>query len=114
MTMARGEHPHDALPRGAPLVQPDADADLAIALALEGALGGHLAQRAALDVGQFEILEHDLDQLLQRNVGLVVVHAGPVAGLVLALALALLPVLPTTWPGWLSPSPWPTPGAFSP
>ena len=88
--MARGENPHHALARGAALVEPDTDADVAIALAFEGAVGGNLAQRAALEVGQFEILEHDLDQFVERDVGLVVIDAGAVAGLAVALALAVL------------------------
>ena len=51
---------------------------------------GICAQRAALEVGQLEILEHDLDQFVERDVGLVVVDAGPVAGLAVAFALAVL------------------------
>ena len=61
MAMACGENPHHALARGAALVEPNADADVTIAFAFEGTVGGNLAQRAALEVGQFEILEHDLD-----------------------------------------------------
>src|ERR1700736_1530390 len=86
---ARGEHPHHALACGAALVEPDADADVTIALALERAVGGNLAQRAALEIGQFEILEHDLDQFVERDVGLVVIDAGTIAG----LALTTLAVL---------------------
>ena len=49
-----------------------------------------LAQRLPLEVGQLEVLEHDVDQLFERDVGLVVVGAGLIAGLVLAaLPLAL-------------------------
>ena len=55
------EHAHHALLGGAPLVEPDADADLAVAFAPRRILGLNFAQRAALEVGQLEILEHDLD-----------------------------------------------------
>ena len=73
-----------------------------------------LAQRLALEVGQLEVLEHDVDELLERDVGLVVVDAGLVAGLVLAVPCPACAALPTTWPGCESPSPWPTPGVLSP
>ncbi len=76
--------------------------------------GLDLAQRLALEVGQLEVLEHDVDQLFERDVGLVVVDAGLVAGLVLAAVALAACALPTTWPGCESPSPWPTPGALSP
>ena len=87
---ARRQHSHHALAGGAPLVEAHADADVAIALALAEAIGRDLAQRAPLQVGQFEILEHDLDQFLERDVGLVIIDAGAVAGLAVALALAVL------------------------
>ena len=89
LVVMAGELAHDALLGRAPFVQPHADADLAVALALAGALGLDLAHRAPLHVGQFEILEHDLDQLLERDVGFVVVDPGPIAGAVLPLALTL-------------------------
>src|SRR5438093_7071532 len=84
--VAARELPLDALADGAALVEADTDADLAVALALGEPVGLDLAQRLALQVRQLEVLEHDVDQLLQRDVGLVVVGAGLVAGLVLALA----------------------------
>ena len=62
--------------------------------------------------GQLEILEHDLDQLLERDVGLVEVLARLVAGLVPARACLL--ALADHLAGSVSPSPWPTPGALSP
>src|SRR5207244_5555140 len=71
-------------------VEPDSDADVAIALAFESTVGRNLAQRAALEIGQFEILEHDLDQFVERDIGLVVIDTGAVAGLPVALALAVL------------------------
>ena len=74
----------------AALVEADADADLAVALALGDADRLDLAQRLALEVGQLEVLEHDVDQLLERDVGLVVVDAGLVAGLVRRPAPSLL------------------------
>src|SRR5208282_1159110 len=82
--------PHHALLGGAPLVEPDADSDVAIALALARALGLDLAQRAPFEIGQLQVLEHDFDQLLERDVGLVIIDAGAVAGLVVALAGAAL------------------------
>src|SRR2546422_211286 len=84
--VAARELPLDALADGAALVEADTDADLAVALALGEPVGLDLAQRLALQVRQLEVLEHDVDQLLQRDVGLVVVAAGLVAGPVLALA----------------------------
>ena len=75
---------------GAALVEADAHANGAVALALGEALRGDLAQRLAFEVRQFQILEHDLDQFLEGDVGLVVVDAGAVAGLAVALALAVL------------------------
>ena len=81
-----GELAAHPLARRAPLVEPDADADGAIALALRDPVGFQLAQRLAFEVGQLEVLEHDVDQLLERDVGLVVVGAWLVPGLVLALA----------------------------
>src|SRR5262245_5785778 len=67
----------------APLVEADADADRAVALALRHPEGLDLAQRLALQVGQLEVLEHDVDEFLEGDVGLVVVGAGLVARLVL-------------------------------
>ncbi len=83
------ELPPYALPDAPSLVEPDADADGAVPLALDEAHGVDLSQRLALEVGQLEVLEHDLDELLERDVGLVVVGPGLVAGFVLAGALAL-------------------------
>ena len=88
--VARCEHPLDALAGGAPLVETHADADVAVALALGETVGLDLAQGAPLEVGQFEILEHDLDQFVERDVGLIVVNAGAIAGLALALPLTVL------------------------
>ena len=73
---------------GAAFVETDADADLAVALAPAEARRGDLAQLLAFEVGQLEILEHDVDELIERDVGFVVVDAGLIAGLV-AAALAL-------------------------
>ena len=84
------EHAHHALLGGAPLVEPDADADLAVAFAPRRILGLNFAQRAALEIGQLEILEHDLDQFFEGDVGLVVVDAGAVAGVLVAFAGAVL------------------------
>src|ERR1019366_3584074 len=93
------EHAHHALLGGAPLVQPDADADLAVAFAPRRVIGLDFAQRAALEVGQFEILEHDLDQFLERDVGLVVIDAGPVAGVFVAFAGTVLAGFAEDLPG---------------
>ena len=91
-----------------------ADAGLAVALALGDALGHRLLEDLALEVGQLEILEHDVDQLVERDLGLVVVEPGarcrPGPGPCLALAARE----PTTWPGSVLPSPVPTPPALSP
>ena len=57
---------------------------------LKERIGWNLAQSAAFQVGQFEILEHDLDQFIQRDVGLVIIDSGAVAGLAVAFALAVL------------------------
>ena len=89
MPLVGREHAHHALLGGAPLVEPDADADLAVAFAPRRVVGLDFAQRAPLEVGQFEILEHDLDQFLERDVGLVVIDAGAVAGVLVALAGAV-------------------------
>jgi hypothetical protein len=61
---------------GASAIQVDAHADAPVALALGDPLGHHFAQDLALHVRELEILEHDLDQLLQRDVGLIVVDPG--------------------------------------
>src|SRR5213593_1248364 len=75
-----------ALADGAALVEADADADRPVALALGEPVGLDLAEGLALQVRELQVLEHNVDQLLQRDVGLVVVAAGLVPGLVLALA----------------------------
>src|SRR2546428_11347490 len=90
LVVPRCQHSLHALARGAPLVEPNPDANVAIALALGEAIGRDLAQRAPLEVGQLEILEHDLDQLVERDVGLVIVDARTIAGLAVALPLAIL------------------------
>src|ERR1019366_8713387 len=90
LSLPRRQDPLHALARGAPLVEPRADADVAIALALGEAIGRDLAQRAPLEVGQLEILEHDLDQLVERDVSFVVIDARTIAGLAVALPLAVL------------------------
>src|SRR5208283_414155 len=93
------EHAHHTLLGGAPLVEPDADADLAVTFSPRRVVGLDLAQRAPLEVGQLEILEHDLDQFLERDVGFVVVDARPVAGVLVALAGAVLAGLADDLPG---------------
>src|SRR5216683_2991524 len=84
------QHAHYALLGGAALVEPDADADLAVAFAARRIVGLDFAQRAAFEVRQFEVLEHDLDQFLEGDVGLVVIDAGAIAGLLVAFAGAVL------------------------
>jgi hypothetical protein len=69
----------DARLGGAPAIEMHAHAGLAIALALGDALRHHLPEDLTLHVGELEILEHDLDQLLERDVGLVEVEARLVA-----------------------------------
>src|SRR5262249_24099724 len=76
-----------ALPGGAPLVEADAGGGPAVAPSLGQPEGPDLAPGPAPGGGQLEVLEHDVDQLLERDVGLVVVGARLVAGLVLAGAL---------------------------
>ena len=78
------------------LVEPDADPDLTVAATLGRTRGFELAQRLAFEVGQVEVLEHDVDQVLEGDVGLVVVDAGTVAGLLGALAWPSCCDLPTT------------------
>src|SRR5665213_882042 len=87
--MLRCQNPFDALTRSAPFVETNADADVAITLALGKAIGRNLAKSTTLQVRQFEILEHDLDQFVERDVGLVVIDAGAIASLALALALTV-------------------------
>src|SRR5271154_5109447 len=81
---------HHALPRGAPLVESNPDASVAIALALGATVRGDFAQGTPFQVGQFEILEHDLDQLFERYIGLVIIDARPITCLTFALTLAVL------------------------
>src|SRR5262249_14051114 len=81
---------------GATLVEANADPDRAISLPLGHPEGLDLPQGLALEVGELEVLEHDVDELLERDVGLVVVGAGLVARLVLPGALA--PDLPDHLP----------------
>src|SRR3954454_9344007 len=69
------------------LVEPDADADLTVPTPLRHPQRLGLAERLPFEIRQVEVLEHDVDQLFEGDVGLVVVDAGPVAGLVVALAL---------------------------
>ncbi len=84
--VAARELPLHPLADGAALVEADADADRPVALALGEPVGLDLAEGLALQVRELQVLEHNVDQLFQRDVGLVVVAAGLVAGLVLALA----------------------------
>ena len=86
----RREHPHHALLGAAALVEAHADSDLAIAFALARFVGHHLAQRLALEVGQLEVLEHDVDELLEGDIGLVVIDAGFVSALALVALAGLL------------------------
>jgi hypothetical protein len=99
VTLVGREHAHHALLGGASLVEPDTDADLAVTFAPRRVVGLNFAERTPLEVGKFEILEHDLDQLLEGNVGLVVIDAGPVAGLLVAFALAVLAGFADDLPG---------------
>src|SRR2546426_347085 len=84
--VAARELPLHPLEDGAALVEADAEADRTVALALGEPVGLDLAEGLALQVRELQVLEHNVDQLLQRDVGLVVVAAGLVPGLVLALA----------------------------
>ena len=103
----------DARARRALFVQTHANAFAAEPLLTELALDLDLAQPFALDVRQLQILEHEVDQLIQADLGLVVVDAGPIAGLLAAFAVLCLDRLHgRAWvrrrrPGRL-------PGAFSP
>ena len=74
---------------GAPAIEVDAHADAPVALALGDPLGHHFAQDLALHVRELEILEHDLDQLLERDVGLVVVDPRLIAGASRSVAVLL-------------------------
>src|SRR5262249_42182566 len=65
------------------------NSNVPITLALGRPVGGNFAQRAPLKVREFEVLEHDVDQLFERDVSFVVVDAGAVASPAVALALAL-------------------------
>ena len=80
----------DPRARGALLVQAHSDAFAAKSLVAELALDLDLAEPLALDVGEFQILEHEVDQFIQADIGLVVVDAGPVAGLLAAFAVFAL------------------------
>ena len=70
------------------LVQPNPDARFPKALALADAVGQDLAQNFAFHIRQFEVLEHDLDQLFQGHVGLIIINTGLIAGFILALPLS--------------------------
>jgi hypothetical protein len=74
-----GEQASYALPRGAPLVESNANADLAVSAPLAEALGGDLPQGAALEVRELEILEYDVDELLESDIRLVDVLPGTIA-----------------------------------
>ena len=75
-----GDLAPDARLGGPPPVQMDPDPGAPVALALGDPLGHHLAQDLPLHVRQLEVLEHDLDQLFEGDVGLVVVDPGLIAG----------------------------------
>src|SRR5207245_8055203 len=70
--VAARELPLHPLADGAALVEADADADRPVALALGEPVGLDLAEGLALQVRELQVLEHNVDQLLQRDVGLVV------------------------------------------
>src|SRR5208283_4024421 len=89
----RGHHAGNPLARRPPFVEPHPDADVAKTLALARQVGGNFAQGAAFEIRQFEILEHDLDQFLERDVGFVVIDTGLIARFAFALARAVLPGL---------------------
>src|SRR5581483_11449433 len=71
----------DARDRRPPLVEADADAFLAVAFALVELLDLHLPKMLALEVGELQVLEHHVDQLVEGDVGLVIIDAGAIAGL---------------------------------
>jgi hypothetical protein len=77
---------------GALAVQVDPDAGLAVALPLGDALGHRLLQDLPLEVRKLQVLEHDVDELVEGDLGLVVVEPGIAAGRALP-GLALLPGL---------------------
>src|SRR5438093_1024902 len=70
---------HLGLHRAA-FVQAHADTDLPVALALGQARRGDLPEFAALEVGELEVLEHDVDELFERHIGFVIVDPRPIAG----------------------------------
>jgi hypothetical protein len=67
---------------GAALVQPHAQTDGAIPLALAQAQSIDLTQFLSFEIGKFEVFEHDVDEFLEGDVRLVVVHPRLTAGLV--------------------------------
>src|SRR5262249_6131473 len=89
---ARRHHALDPRAHRTALVEALAEAVLAIAVALGRTLGRNLAQLLAFEIGELEILEHQIDELVEPDVGLVIIDAGPIAGAVRTpLALPLLP-----------------------
>ncbi len=63
---------------------------MAIPLALGGAVRWNFAKGAPFEVGQFEILEHDIDEFLERDVGFVIIDPGAIAGPAISFTLAFL------------------------
>src|SRR5690242_16256022 len=63
---------------------------MTIALALRRAIRGNLPQGTSFEVRQFEILEHDLDEFLERHVGFVIIDPWPITGAAVAFALTFL------------------------
>jgi len=79
-----------ALARGSPFVQADTDADVAITLAFGGAVGWDFAQRTPFEVGQLQVLEHDINQFLERDVGFVIIDSRTVACAAVTFVLTFL------------------------
>jgi len=90
MMLDRGLLALDARTSGALFIQTHADTFAAKSFLAELAFDLDLAQPFSFDIGQFQIFEHQIDQLIEADVGFVVVDAGTVAGLMTCFAVLAL------------------------
>ena len=95
------------------LIQADANAYRAVSLVPALPRRLDFPERFSFKIGEFEILEHDIDQFVQRYIGFVIIDARLIAGPSFPVGLPLR-ISSTTSPGETSPSPCATPAAFLP
>src|SRR5262245_8607421 len=72
---------------GAFFVEADADAFAAKTFLTKNPFDLDLAQPFAFHIGQFEVFEHQLDDLVEAHLGLVIVDSRLIARLLIALAV---------------------------